>query len=84
MGVITVTNREQVNWGNLPVVVAECASIATASTWRTGLAEVFHVFVSGLTAIQAITWTQTHGTVTFTVANGPATNISLLAIGGTA
>jgi hypothetical protein len=83
MAEITVTSRNQASGlGNLPVVVAECASITDGDTWATGLASVAHLFVSGEGASMAYTWSESGGTITFAVTAGPLTNVSLMAIGG--
>ena len=82
MAEITVTKENlAAGMGNLPVKTASCASLATGSTWITGLSKVNQVFFSNLTEAQAITWTESAGTVTFTVTAGPVLNCDLMAIG---
>lgn len=85
MAEITVTKRNQASGlANLPVVVAECASLADGDTWDTQLSSVDHVFISGQGASQAFTYTVSGGTITFAVTAGPLVNVSLMAIGGNA
>ena len=82
MAAITVTSRnEAAGIGNKTVVTAKCASIANADTWVTGLGKVDHLFVGGLAATQAIAYTESGGTLTLTVTDGPATNVDLMAVG---
>jgi hypothetical protein len=82
MANITVTKANQASgMGNLAVVTASCASIATGSTWVTGLSKVNQLFVSGMGEAMAYTYTESSGTVTFTVTAGPLTTVDLMAVG---
>ncbi len=82
MAAITVTKDNLASgMGNLPILTATCASIADAATWVTGLSKVNQLFVGGMTESQAVTWTQSAGTVTFAVTAGPLLNVDLMAIG---
>jgi hypothetical protein len=82
MAEITVTNRNEASgMGNLSVVTAKCASLATGSTWNTKLSAVHQVFVSGEAAAQDHTWTASGGIITFTVTSGPLVDVSLMAVG---
>lgn len=82
MAAITVTNlNNAAGAGNLQIVTASCASVATGSTWDTGLSKVLQVFVSGFAETMAETHAKSGGTVTFTVTAGPLLNVDLMAIG---
>lgn len=81
MAEITVTARNEASWGNKTAVTAECASLATGSTWDTGLGSVDSLFVSGQLTTQDYTYTKSGGIITFTVTAGPLVNVSLLALG---
>ena len=82
MSEITVTKDNLASgMGNLPVKTATCASITTGDTWVTGLSKVNQIFVGGMTEAQAVTWTQSNGTVTFTITAGPLLNVDLMAVG---
>lgn len=81
MSEITVTNRNECSVGNQTRVVANCASLATGSTWDTGLGSVANVFVSGQSNVQDVSWSASGGIITFTVTSGPLLNVSLEAVG---
>jgi hypothetical protein len=82
MGVNTLTKDNlAVGQGNKQSLIGTVASLATGSTLETGMSKVTQVFVSGMTEPQAVTWTQSDGTITFTVTAGPLLNVDLLIYG---
>lgn len=82
MSALTLTKDNlAVGQGNKQSLIGSIASIADGDTLVTGLSTVSQVLLSGLTEPQAITWTQSAGTITFAVTSGPALNIDLLVFG---
>jgi hypothetical protein len=82
MSALTLTKDNlAVGQGNRQSLVGSIASIADGDTLVTGLSTVTQVLLSGLTEPQSIVWTQSDGTITFTVVAGPALNIDLLVFG---
>lgn len=81
MAEITVTKRHEASWGDRAVVTANCASLATGSTWDTKLGSVDSVFVSGQGNAMDYSYTASGGILTFTVTSGPLVNVCLMAIG---
>jgi hypothetical protein len=81
MAAITVTKRNECSVGNQTRVTANCASVATGSTWDTGLGSVDSLIVSGQGNAMDVTWSASGGIVTFTVTSGPLVNVTLEAIG---
>jgi hypothetical protein len=82
MGAVTITkDNEAVGQGNSPCKRCTASSITDGDTLESGFSKVNQVFASGLGETQAIAWTQSDGTITFTVTAGPATNIDLLIFG---
>ena len=81
MAEITVTKRNECSVGNKTRVVANCASLATGSTWDSGLGSGESLIVSGQGNAQDFTWSASGGIITFTVTAGPLLNVTLEAIG---
>lgn len=82
MAEITVTKRnEAAGLGNKHIVTANCASLATGSTWDTGLGSIDSLFVSGQNNTQDFEWSASGGIITFTVTAGPLVNVCLMAVG---
>jgi hypothetical protein len=82
MGVLTLTKDNlAVGQGNKQSLLGTIASLATGDTLATGLGKVTQVFVSGMTEPQSVVWTQSDGTITFTVVAGPLLNVDLLIFG---
>jgi hypothetical protein len=82
MGALTLTKDNlAVGQGNKQSLLGTIASIADGDTLATGLSKVSQVFVGGMTESQAVIWTESSGTITFTVTAGPLLNVDLLIFG---
>jgi hypothetical protein len=82
MAELTLTSKNACSVGNVTRVTATCASVATGSTWSTGMSAVKQLFMAPDLGL-VWSWTESAGVITFTIANGPLLNVSLEAIGGT-
>lgn len=67
--------------GSRHAVLAKFTSIATTDTWDTGLGKVEAIFVTCAVGGPIVGATYSGGTVTFSIASGPALNAMILAIG---
>ena len=80
MAAVTVTRRRTVVFGNRRVIDATL-TIADTNTWATG----FHLIETIQTCVtasnQEVAATASAGTITFAVANGPATSTRVTVIG---
>ena len=83
MGALTPSNKFQLAGatGPLDAVLAEFSSITDGDTWATGLGSVKAVFATPSDGSTTIGATYSSGTVTFSVASGPATTVKVLALG---
>ena len=76
-----VNDNEAVGQGNRQSQIGTIASLASGDTLVTGFSTVTQVFLGNLGSGQAVTWTQSDGTITFTVTSGPVLSADLLIYG---